>query len=592
MKVCPIAAFFAPVIGRRLSIFIGVSLVLAMSYPALSYGQAKPEIHLQGVKGALKSNIKALLSLFEEDCDSPPWQIKEAYAHADKEIRRALRALGHYEPEIESQFKFTPSCWQATFKIQPGPRVTLRRVDLKIQGEAENDPIFMDFLKKTPLHPGEPLNHGKYEALKSRLLELADQRGYFDARFLRRELLVDLTRHQADIVLYLDSRRRYRLGQIQIQQNILEPSFIQKYVSLQPGAPYESTLLTQTYQSLADSGYFAEVEVQPLREQAKRYQIPVQIRLYPRKRHFFKIGAGFDTNTGPRVSLGYENRYLNRHGHRLKIKMRYSPVRSQFGGQYQIPWHDPRRETLSFRAGFLHEDTDTQTSRRGTLGVQFIHPRRKWTEIFGVDLRYEKSRTADQAQESLLALPAIEWSRIRADNPLRPKRGWKLDISVKGGLPLYGDPVLFLQARTYGKWVRQLPWRGRILTRLEAATTWVDQFHNLPASHRYFAGGDNSIRGYGYKKLGPKDNDGAVIGGRHLAVASLEYEQLFLQNWGAAVFVDAGNAFNTFKEPVKIGAGAGIRWYSPVGPIRVDLATPVDPNNPGVRLHISMGPEL
>ena len=573
-------------------VFLLILLKLAILYPSLSPGQPKPQIHLQGVEGALKTNIKAQLSLFEESCDSPRWQVNEAFTHADKEIRRALRALGYYEPAVESHFEFTETCWRATFKIQPGPRVIIRQIDLRIQGEAENDPVFQAFMTKLPLQPGDPLNHGAYEALKNRLLDMANQRGYFDARFSRRELRVDLSRHQADIVLHFDSGRRYRFGQLKIQQDILDPEFINKYVNLKPDAPYEGDRLTQVYQSLAGSGYFAEVEIQPLHEQTREYRVPIQIRLFPRKRHFFKIGAGFDTNTGPRVSLGYENRYLNHHGHRLNLRLRYSPVRSEFSSQYQIPWDDPLHETLTVRSGFLHEDTDTQTSDQGSLGIQFIHPRQKWTETFGVDLRYEKSQTGDQTQESLLALPAIEWTRVHADDPLRPKQGWKLDIKVKGGVPLFGDPVIFLQARTYGKWIRQLPWRGRIITRLEAATTWVDRFPNLPTSHRYFAGGDNSIRGYGYKKLGPKDSEGEVIGGRHLAVASLEYEQLFLENWGAAIFVDAGNAFNSFQEPIKIGAGAGIRWYSPVGPIRLDLATPVDPHNLGIRLHISMGPAL
>lgn len=551
-----------------------------------------PEISIEGAGGILKDNILAHLSLSDEACDSPQSQVQDAYSLAEKEIKQALRALGFYHPKIQSHFQRTADCWLAGFTIDPGPRVKIVQVDLSITGQAKDDPEFQAVLKKSPIQKGDPMDHGRYESLKSQIQNLALSRGYFDARFTRHELRVDPARNQAEVILHFDSGPRYQFGAIKIEQDILNPEFVRRYIALQPGEPFAGDKLTKVYQDLSDSGYFQNVEVQPQQEQAEDLQVPVRVRLFPRKRHYFKIGAGFDTNTGPRVSMGYENRYVNRRGHRTQLNLRFSPVRSEFSGFYRIPWNDPLRETLNFRGGYLREKTDTLTSNSATVGIQFIHPRRRWTETLGFDFQYEQSRVAGQSQHSLMAVPNIAWTRVKADDRLRPKRGWRLDFSVKGGTTLIGEPVRFLQARTYGKWIRQLPWRGRIISRAEIAATWADQFRNLPASHRFFAGGDTGIRGYGYKRLGPKDQNGEVIGGRHLGVASLEYEQLVFKNWGAALFVDAGNAFDDFGEPLKIGAGIGIRWYSPVGPIRLDLATPVDAGNLGVRLHISMGPEL
>lgn len=559
----------------------------------LSAEAPKPEIRIEGVTGELRRNLQAQLSLADESCTSPSWRVQDAFVAAQAEIRKALRALGYYRPVIRSRFAFTPQCWQASFSIEPGAQVRLSQVDIQVFGEAANDPKFQAVLEDPPVKPGDPLHHGRYEDLKSRLLNLAEQRGYFDACWRVHKLVVDPVQNLAKIQLHLDSGPRYVVGEIHIQQAILDPAFVRRYLPLKPGDPYTSQGLTEAYQGLADSGYFQDVEIRPQWEQKRDRKIPLAIRLFPRKRHFFKLGIGFDTNTGPRLSLGYENRRLNRRGHRLQVSGRASPVRSELSGQYLIPWDDPVRETLSFQAGYLHEDTDTLLSDSAALGVRFLHPRGNWSETVGLDLSHEHSRVkGTEAQSTVLPIPSIQWTRIQADDRLRPKRGWKGDLSLKGGAAILGDPVYFLQAHAYAKGVYQLPWQGRIVSRIEAGATWTDRFANLPASLRFFAGGDTSIRGYGYKRLGPKNQDGEVIGGRYLGVVSLEYEQLFLQDFGAALFVDAGNAFTTLSEPIQIGAGIGVRWYSPVGPIRLDLAAPVNQDRFRLKVHVSMGPDL
>jgi translocation and assembly module TamA len=140
--------------------------------------------------------------------------------------------------------------------------------------------------------------------------------------------------------------------------------------------------------------------------------------------------------------------------------------------------------------------------------------------------------------------------------------------------------------------VRPLGHRGRLLARARLGGMTVDDFSALPASERFFAGGDQSVRGYDYQTLAPRDINNEVIGGRYEAVASLEADYLFIGNYGAAVFVDAGNAADSFPPEPKIGAGIGFRWRSPVGMLRVDIAHPFDDPLNDYRLHISIGPDL
>ncbi|MFP5506345.1 MAG: autotransporter assembly complex protein TamA, partial [Gammaproteobacteria bacterium] len=125
----------------------------------------------------------------------------------------------------------------------------------------------------------------------------------------------------------------------------------------------------------------------------------------------------------------------------------------------------------------------------------------------------------------------------------------------------------------------------------EGATTWIDGFRELPASLRFFAGGDQSVRGYDFQELGPRDASGQVIGGKHLVFGSLEYEHRVHGNWGVAAFVDTGNAFNSTHEGLETGAGIGLRWRSPIGMVRLDLAAAVSQDN-ALRLHFTLGPDL
>jgi translocation and assembly module TamA len=123
----------------------------------------------------------------------------------------------------------------------------------------------------------------------------------------------------------------------------------------------------------------------------------------------------------------------------------------------------------------------------------------------------------------------------------------------------------------------------------------VGDFDKLPPELRFFAGGDRSIRGYGFQTIGPQNENGLVVGGRYLAVASAEYEYYFTRNWGIATFVDAGDAFSTFGNfRTRIGSGLGLRWRSPVGMLRADIGTPVhDPDGKtGIELHLVIGPDL
>lgn len=551
------------------------------------------EITFDGLDAREERNARAYLGLAEEPCDAPEWRVQRRFAVTDREIAKGLKALGHYKPTITKSLNRSDTCWNATFTVDPGPPVTVSAVDVSIDGEAGDDPAFRALLADLPMKTGEVLDHGAYESLKTKLSSLASARGYQEARLTRSELRVDPAAGTAVALVTLQSGPRYRLGELRVEVEGVEENLVRRIAEYEAGQPYSADRLHNINQALSDSGYFANVEVRPEPESASDLTVPVTVRAEPRKRHLYTAGVGLDTDTGPRLRLGYENRRINRRGHRLVSRLLASPVLSDLTTEYRVPLDRPRSEWLTFYAAASHEDTDTFDSTAGRLGVRSTHLRGKWLETRFLDLSREDYQVGDTDRTSTFLTPGLSYQRIETDGSLRPSHGWRLSAEVRGGTESVLSETNVIRARVRGGWLRGLPWGGRIITRGELGALAVTDFDALPPSLRFFAGGDNSVRGYEFESLGPKDASGEVIGGRYLAVASLEYEHPLFGAWSAAAFVDVGNAFaNDFNDGLKTGVGVGLRWQSPVGPMRVDLAHPLDDDGTTIRVHLRLGPDL
>ncbi len=553
------------------------------------------EIQVEGVDKQIGENIRAYLSLAQEACTAPEWRVRRLFARSVDEIRRAVRALGYYSPEVSQQLEQEESCWKASFVVNLGEPVTVETVDVKISGEASDDEAFAALLEELPVKTGDVLNHARYEQFKRQITSLASERGYFEGGFTASELRIDTARRKAVVHLRYDSGPRYRFGPLSLDQDVLRPELVNAFFEYEEGAPYDSNKLVAINRALTDSGYFAQVDVRPQTEQTKDNRVPVDVTLTPRKPHQFTASAGVSTDTGPRLRLGYQNRKLNRRGHRLNSRISASPVQSDITTEYRIPLKDPRSEWLSFEAGARREDTDTSETTSFKLAARQTKKRRyDWLETRFIEATRENFDVGTQSGViTTLLTPGISWSRAVSEAKLKPTWGHKVYLEVKGGVDSVVSDTTFARTRLSAGWLKGLPWDGRIIVRGEAGALTVDQFDVLPPSQRFFTGGDTSVRGYEYQSLGPTDDAGNVIGGKFLLVGSIEYEHPIKNKWSAAVFADAGNAFSDTdsNEGFKVGIGFGVRWTSPIGPIRLDLAHPVG-EVPLFRIHFRLGPDL
>ncbi len=189
-------------------------------------------------------------------------------------------------------------------------------------------------------------------------------------------------------------------------------------------------------------------------------------------------------------------------------------------------------------------------------------------------------------------LPAIAFDHKSADRDLYPNNGRRLSVELRAADQALGSSTSLIQLVARARWIKSLNDKTRLLARLSAGITAKDTLQEIPASLRFFAGGDESIRGFGYETLGPVDSDGDVVGGSHLLVAAIELERHIKGNFFGAIFVDGGNAFNDTDVDAALSTGLGVKWRSPVGPVRVYLGHPLNKSSRSVRLHVSLGADL
>ncbi len=552
---------------------------------------ATPVLEIIGGDETLQKNITSSLPLSVEPCNAPAWRIKQLFRRSPSLLDNAARALGYYHLKVEKKLTFDSNCWQAQFNIDPGEPVLLEDINIRITGDASQDAEFSKVAAHHDLQSQQQLHHGEYKKLKNRIESLAAERGYFDGRFVNSSLKVNTETNRAFVRLEYDSGQRYRINRLHLQQNTYEPRLLERYLSIKPGDFYDAAALSKTHRALSDSGYFEQVNVKQDFKNAANGNIDVEVQLVPRKRTAYSIGIGAATDTGPRVKASLERRRVNRRGHRLFSELQLSEVENSLGLEYIIPTHLSHVDQLSFRSSYQETDTDTTTSDITKIGLRTVGERNDWVESIYLDWVSENSKINDEEISADLLVPGINWSKTVAKNRLRPAKGYRASLEVRGAEQSLFSDTGFLQVIAAGKWIEPVG-RGRLILRSEAGFSLNENFDQLPASYRFYAGGDQSVRGYKYESLGPTDTDGDVVGGEYLATGSIEYEHPVTKDWSAAIFWDAGNAFDDLNLDLKQSAGIGVRWHSPFGPVRLELAVPDDTSRDDYRLHFSMGSDL
>ncbi|EKO3693846.1 outer membrane protein assembly factor [Vibrio metschnikovii] len=552
---------------------------------------AKVDLTIRGLSGDLKDNVDAYLSSISTSDYSTQLRFQ---SRLEQRITAALNALGYYQPTFV--FEVTEPDRAMTVHVSPGEVVRLAVVEIVIEGEAQQDADFARVIERSGLKVGETLNHSQYDSLKSSLRNLTLQKGYFDGDFQLSRLEVVPDRHQAFVRLHFDSGIRYHFGATSISGSQIEEVRVRSLQPFKQGDPYLVSQVGQFNLNLANTDWFSSVFVKPDLEQLNpdQRELPMVVALAPKARNQLETGIGYSTDVGVRGSLKWKKPWLNEYGHSFDSSLSISGPEQSITAGYKIPLEDVLRQYYRIQYGMKHVDNRDTESLESNLVLE-----RHWLLDSGwhrtVFLRYliESYEQGLQDDGAQFLMPGITYTRTRTRlNRSLLTWGDKQTITLE-----YADPSVISETRATrvqagSSWVRSLGERHRGLFRIDGSANFADEFDKLSPSLRFFAGGDNNLRGYGYQSISPRDASGSLTGAKYMATSSLEYQYRIGGNWWAALFVDYGDAFNDTPD-WKTGTGFGLRWVSPVGPLRLDFAWGLD-SEPGDRfkLHFTLGPEL
>jgi len=569
-------------------------LLLGTFISTQSWAQPVVKVDIKGIDTELETNVRLFLSIEQQRAHPlmSDGRIRRLHQKANAEIAAALQPYGFYQPEITSTLTEQEAhSWLASYIIDTGPGIPITEFNLNVGGEAGEDPAFKELIGKIAMKPGDIFVHPVYESVKSKLSGLASERGYVQAGFTTTRVEIDLKAYGARVYLDFDSGPRYSFGEVSLDQDVLEPELLQRYIPFQRGDPFSLGQVIRLQQALNDSNYFEVAEVSPAQPLADSQEIPINVSLTPRKNHRYNFGLGYGTDTGARAKFGWKMPRVNRRGHRIDSEIEVSEIGYNLGANYRVPVLNPRTDQLVYSISKEREKTDSNDSTLSSVGISLNHNRGKWREVLTLSYEREAFEVADDSGDSDLLIPGVSWTRTWGQEFINVLDGLRFDIGVRGASASLASDTDFLQLRGSIKFITSLGSRNRLLVRGSFGTTETPDFDLLPSSLRFFAGGSQSVRGYGYEDLGPTNDNGDVVGGKHLLTGSIEFEHFFNDSWGAAVFLDAGNAIDNLNDDLEQGAGFGFRWKSPVGPVRIDLANAISTDQ-SWRLHVSIGPDL
>ncbi|MEE4071597.1 autotransporter assembly complex protein TamA [Pseudomonas viridiflava] len=565
--------------------------VLVMSLSAAALADARLDVQISPANPDLKTNIEGYVGeLGERNAQA----LRNFSLGAEQQAEKAAQALGYYQAQIDSEIQDGENP-RLVIKVLPGEPIRLRNVVVRVEGPAASLKAFK-VPQSDALKAGAVLNHGHYEDAKRLIQNQASRYGFFSGRFTSQRLAIDPRAGVADIELVYDSGPRYSLGKVMFSgDSPFDEDLLKRMVPFKENTPYDSQLIAELNQAMQASGYFEGVRVDAAPTAAVGQVIPVTVQLETRKPRTMGLGLGFSTDVGVRGKANWTRHWANAQGHSYGFESELSAPRQNVGLWYDVPLDPPLTDKLRFAGGYQYEEiagTDS-LSKLLTVGPEW-HSKLPsgWERVISLKWQREEYRLGDDSGLSTLLMPGISYSYLRSDDRIDPHKGYRLQFDAQVAKEGLGSDANLVRGNVLLKGLTTIAQNHRFLGRVQFGGNFTDGYTSIPPSLRFFAGGDQSVRGYDYQTLSPTNSDGDRIGGRYMVAGSVEYQYSIAEKWRLATFVDQGNSFNNLDLPsLKTGVGFGVRWVSPVGPLRLDLAHPLDDDG-GVRLHFSMGPEL
>ena len=593
----------------RLSLARCLCALLLAAFACAAQAATVTRVDVRGLDAAMATNVHDALSLQQAiGRNVSGRRLGVLMRAAEDEVRGALEPFGYYDPRIDIVRTGERDAPVVVITVDAGTPVRVRGFSVVMEGDGGSDRVLREAIDAFQPQPGDVFAHAAYEASKGQVNRHLAERGYFDAELARHRVEVTRAAHAADIDLAWQSGTRYTLGNVVFTQDpaIIRPQLLDKLVRWSPGQPYDQQRVDDLRESLQLLDYFGRIDVVPQPDEAVARQVPVDVRLTPAKRSIYTAGLSYGTDSGSGVRLGVERRYLNTRGHKALAQIDYAQKRKTLTLQYRIPafaWLDG---WYTIAAQYADEQTDYIDSRRVELvGSRSGRVNRHLTAIAAVHALRERwayvpvggnpDARLTGYQYGTFLYPSLRGEYVDVDDRLFPRRGIGGYVETRSGLQALGSDANFSQLHAEARWFKGLGARNRLLVRGEVGHTFTNALTDMPPSLRFYAGGARSIRGYSEREVGPRVETGGglySVGAKNVLTASVEGEHFFTADWGGAAFVDSGSAFDGTTPDWRTGVGVGVRWRSPVGLVRVDVARGLDHPDSPFTVFLNIGTDL
>lgn len=558
-------------------------------------GKLISNILIKGIENkAQKENALVFLTLtnLTKKVINQPDYVWFLLKKGEEEIALSQQSFGYYNTKVVHYLTSNGNNIIVNYVVNLGDPIIINSSKVSIINEGEKDKDFIKFIDNNPLKEKSILNQKNYENYKNQLLLLAKNNGYFDGHYQQNTIFLDTDKNQADIDLSFDAKQRYKFGEINFPDNLpIKKSFLQRFINVEKNQNYSFKKISELKQHLQDSGYFSQVLLEnKLNNFDKTVDIEAQLKM--NKRTSYALGFGYSTDKSFRGKGNFNHRFINSFGHSLSSNVILSLKEYSFTNFYKIPAKNPVTDYFYISLGGLSDNKNYQSGRLYLdSGYQFDS--NNLTQRYGFNFSLDSFDINNNKNTLILFYPYMRFTVNSNKNKTQQQQdGFQLQTELKFSLENIISDVSFFQIGFSTRYSKSFG-KNRFIWRTDFGWLWTDNFAKIPTHLRFFAGGDRSIRGYGFEKIGALDKDGNNIGGNYLATTSFELEHYFNNKWGGAIFVDFGDA-NFNKIDPKFGVGVGVRWRSPIGLFRLDVAHGFDKKiaKEKLRFHINLGAQL
>lgn len=574
-----------------------VFVLLVLVPPALA--EISYEVAIEGVEGDLKDLLEQQsdsLRLLERLPDT-----RTVLRHrAEDDVERfgqVLRAEGYYASEVVVDLSGGGDAVKVTFQVTAGPQYPVTMISLDYAGGGVSEPLTYGDLG---LLPGAPARSEDILAAEQRAIEVLRQRAHPWAVPGERKVWVDHDARAVGVTYRIDAGPAARFGPADVSGlDEVARSVVLRELAWRAGEPFDSRKLAQTRRALTRTGLFESISVD-YPEQPVPGPVPVTIAVREAEHQRVGAGARFSTSEGFGVRTYYEHANLLGEGEQLRLESTLAEQRMEARSTLRMPAFGHRDQALRLTANAAQERFDAYDARR--YGASAILERRfgdLYAGSAGTSLERLIINEGDEEDDEtfdLLGLP-LTLTRDSSDDLLNPTEGSRLSLAGTPYVGIGDAGTAFVSLRASATAYQQLDPEQRFVlaVRAIAGTILGESRGGVPADKRFYAGGGDSIRGYGFQLVGPLDEENEPLGGRSVLAGSLELRGRITDTIGGVLFVDGGSAFEASTpdslDEIRYAVGGGFRYFTPVGPLRVDIAVPLDKRevDDDFQLYVSLG---